>query len=190
MPQSRPKSKLLRVGINVFLLVHLYIMAVWGLPGSAFRNLLAKPVEKYVIYWGLWHSWDMFSPDPLALNFLVDAQITYQDGSTKIWEFPRMEKLSLARRFQKERYRKWRERVRQDSYAGVWDDTARFIARLNDTPTNHPVQVVLIRKWDPIPPPTVTPGTYYPDDFQPIPDHYDLRYSYRFKFYDVRPEDL
>src|SRR3954470_14934396 len=95
MLQSSPKSKLLRVGINVFVLVHLYIMLVWGLPGSAFRSLLAKPVENYVIYWGLWHSWDMFSPDPLSLNFLVDAQITYQDGSTRIWEFPRMEKLSL-----------------------------------------------------------------------------------------------
>ncbi|HEV8542570.1 MAG TPA: hypothetical protein VGR78_09275 [Verrucomicrobiae bacterium] len=184
------KSKWARGLITVFILVHVYIMAIWGLPGSGFRATLARPIEHYVIYWGLWHSWDMFSPDPLSLNFRVEAQIIYQDGSTRTWNFPQMDKLSLWDRFQKERYRKWAERVRQDIYAGIWDDTSRFIARLNDTPTNHPTKVILIRNWEPIPPPVLIPGTANPQDFQPRPEHYEMRFNYRFKFYDVQPGDL
>jgi hypothetical protein len=190
MSESRLKSKWMRGLITLFILFHVYIMAIWGLPGSGFRAALSRPIEKYVIYIGLWHSWDMFSPDPLSLNFLVQAEIIYQDGSKKTWDFPQMDKLSLWERFQKERYRKWGERVRQDAYAGIWDDTCRFIARINDTPTNHPARVILIRNWEPIPPPVVIPGASSPLDFQPRPDHYDMHFNYRFKFYDVQPGDL
>ena len=132
----------------------------------------------------------MFSPDPLSVNFRVSAEVVFRDGSTKSWEFPRMEKLGLGERFQKERYRKWRERVRQDVYAGIWDDTCRYIARLFRNPANPPVRVILIRYWQPIPPPRITAGKRKPDDFQPVPDHYDLNFNYRFKFYDVKPGDL
>jgi hypothetical protein len=179
-----------RWSITAFILLHVYIMAVWGLPGSGFRTLLARPIESYVDYMGLWHSWDMFAPDPLSLNFGIQAVIEYQDGSRKTWDFPRMEKLSLWERFQKERYRKWSERVRLDVNAALWDDTCRFVARVNDTPRNHPTRIILIRNWEPIPPPVTAPGSAVPQDFQPRPDHYEMRFSYRFKYYDVRPADL
>src|SRR3954465_5465996 len=122
MAEQQPKSWM-RVIITLFILFHVYIMATWGLPTSPFRTRLVQKIEDYVIYSGLWHSWDMFSPDPLSLNFRIQAQIIYQNGSTKMWDFPQMEKLGLWERFQKERYRKWAERVRQDAYAGIWDDT-------------------------------------------------------------------
>jgi len=176
--------------LSVFILIHLYIMAVWGLPGSTFRYIFSQPIAGYVIASGLWHSWDMFSPDPLAVNFNVEAQILYQDGSTKIWEFPRMEKLGIWERFQKERYRKWRERVRLDAYGMAWDDTARFIARLNDTWANHPVRVTLVRHWQPIPSPATVPGKSKFKRYQPITEDPNFKFNFRFKFYEVRPEDL
>src|SRR5207253_2523469 len=119
------KSVLKRVLISAFILFHFYIMAIWGMPGSTFRYFLSRPITTYVLDIGLWHSWDMFSPDPLAINFNLEAEILYQNGQVKTWTFPRMEKLGYWERFQKERYRKWRERVRLDMFSMIWDDTAR-----------------------------------------------------------------
>jgi hypothetical protein len=181
--KERPKSWM-RVVITLFILLHVYIMAIWGLPTSPFRSRMVQKIEDYVIWMGLWHSWTMFSPNPLSLNFNVQAFITYANGKMDVWEFPRMEKMGVWEKFQKERYRKWRERVRQDAYRQVWDETARWIARQHyKDPKNPPTKVVLMRAWGPIPPPAA-------GDYQPIPKDFDLKFSYRFKFYDVKKADL
>jgi hypothetical protein len=177
-----------RAVISLFIFCHLYIMALWGMPGSTFRYWLSVPISDYVLYTGLWHSWDMFSPDPLAVNFTLDAEILYQSGLTRIWTFPRMEKLGYFERFQKERYRKWRERVRLDVFSMIWDDTARYIARLNDMPANHPVRVTLVRRWQPIPIPIVREGS--PQEYQPMIAEPAFAFNYHFKAYDVKPGDL
>lgn len=184
-----------RRGISIFILVHIYIIAMWGLPGSRFRSSVIRPVADYVIETGLWHSWDMFSPDPLSVNFHLEAEITFEDGSRTIWEFPSMEKLGLWERFQKERYRKWRERVRQDAYGAIWTDTTRYIARLHNNPTNPPAKVVLIRHWEQIRPPLMVANPENPakpkyKDYQPMPKAWPKRFSYRFKEYEVPEEDL
>jgi hypothetical protein len=188
---KRDKAPWMRAFINAFIILHLYIIIFWGMPGSNFRNTMARIVEPYVVKLGLWHSWDMFSPNPLAVNFNLEARITFADGSTRLWEFPRMEKLGLWERYQKERFRKWRERVRQDAYRVVWNDTARYIARLHHNPTNPPIKVVLTRHWAPIPPPEpVAFGKSKLRDYQPIPKEYEMKFNYSFAFHDVKPEDL
>src|SRR5688572_25624170 len=189
MPEKIP-GKWKRRLISAFILFHLYIMAIWGLPGSTFRYIFTQPIADYVIESGLWHSWDMFSPDPLSLNFNVEALIDYQNGETRIWTFPRMERLGYWDRFQKERYRKWRERDRLDAFANVWDDTSRYIARLNDTPTNHPVRVPLVRHWVPIPAPVMRSGKSSFRNYQPMIGEPNFLFNYRFKYYDVKPGDL
>ncbi len=90
---TQPTKRGGRWCITIFILVHLYIMAFWGMPPSGFRNFMLQPVQDYVIKSGLWHSWDMFSPDPFSMNVNLHAQVFFQDGSLKIWEFPRMDKL-------------------------------------------------------------------------------------------------
>jgi hypothetical protein len=190
VPKEKPAGWK-RAFINAFIVLHVYIIVFWGMPASNFRNLAVSLVERYVIKMGLWHSWDMFSPDPLAVNFNVEAHITFEDGSMRIWEFPRMEKLGIWERYQKERYRKWRERVRQDAYGPVWDDTARFVARLNNTGTNRPAKVVLMRHWGPVSPPaTVSAGSLKLKDYQPMPKEFEMKFNYRFHFYDVKRGDL
>ncbi len=171
--------------ITIFILLHLYVMAFWGLPPSRFRSYMVAPIARYVLHSGLWHSWDMFSPDPQSMNFNLYAEVYFQDGSVKLWEFPRMEKLGYWERYQKERFRKWRDRVRQDIYSSVWNDTARYIARLHNTGPNKPVRVVMVRQWEPVPPPDAD------ESYQPIPlTFHELSNSFRFSSYNVAPGDL
>jgi hypothetical protein len=170
--------------INAFIIFHLVALGLWSLPASEFRNWAAHPFENYILRMGLWHVWDMFAPMPLTINFRCEAEIVYEDGSTRLWDFPRMEKLGIFRRIPAERYRKWAERVRLDSYSVVWDDTARFIARLNNIkPGNPPVIVTMSRIWGAIPPPSQ-------GDYQPIPAEYILTNRYTFHMYSVQLEDL
>jgi hypothetical protein len=190
MEERLVKRPWLRAFINAFIILHVYIIVIWGLPSSRFRYVMTQPVQSYVLQTGLWQSWDMFSPEPLSLNFTVEAHIRFRDGSTNVWEFPRMEKLGIWERFQKERYRKWRERIRQDSYGIAWNDTARFVARLHNNPANPPVKVTLVRHWQAITPPALRPGTLDAKDYQPIAKDPDFKFNFRFKEYDVKPEDL
>lgn len=174
-----------RAALNVFIAVHVTFLVVWGLPSSLFRTRLCEPITSYMIYLGLWHSWSMFAPTPLATHFDVRAQVAYQDGSTNEWIAPRMEELPLWERVPKERYRKWRERIRIDEYMSIWDDTARFVARrMNTNPTNPPVEVKLTRYWVDIPPPNKT------NDFQPMPRSFKTEKEYTYAVCPILPKDL
>ena len=169
--------------VNLFIIFHLLALGFWSMPGSPLRRRLVRPFEPYVLKLGLWHVWDMFAPTPLMTNFRCEAEILYEDGSENKWEFPRMEKMGLFEKIPKERYRKWTERVRTDSYAVIWDDTARWIARNHsENKTNPPIEVRLVRFWGEIPPPK-------PGDYQPIPKEFEMLNRHVFHVYNVRPED-
>src|SRR5688500_17855748 len=87
-----------RGALNIFIAFHVVALFLWGLPDGAFRKHAAKPFEKYVVYIGLWHIWGMFAPKPLDVNFDVRATVKYQDGTTAIWQAPRIEKLPMSQR--------------------------------------------------------------------------------------------
>jgi hypothetical protein len=89
-----------------------------------------------------------------TINVHMNAVITFSDGSTKIYEFPRMEKLDLAGRFQKEKMRKLCEDVLP--WAGFEEflpAVARYIARANLNPDNPPIMVTISHNWTNMPPP-------------------------------------
>ncbi len=120
----------------------------------------------------------MFAPDPLRINAYLEAEVKFQDGSTLRWTFPRMEQLSMGRKYFKERWRKWAtDNVRLDRNSGLWADAARYVARLHQAMPSPPTQVKLIRLWADIPPP----------ERAKEPDNWN---SYAFFTYDVKPSDL
>ncbi len=168
-----------RIAISAFLLFHIVAITCWSIPLDspllvACRNL----IRPYFLWSGLFQSWDTFAPAPKSLNSYVDAVVIYKDGRTRLWKFPRMEQLSLTRRYFEERYRKYVETLKEDANVALWPDAARHIARLNDNPSNPPQIVMLIRHWSDIVP--RADGSYTPE-----PWHVQIFYEYN-----VKPTDL
>ena len=178
-PEALP-SVTRRTIISAFLLFHLVAITFWCLPlNTALIQAFRGAVRPYMAWSGLFQAWDMFAPEPLQMNLYLDAIVKFRDGTTRTWSFPRMEKLPIAERYFKERYRKFAEVVRLDQYSMLWPDCARYIARLNYNPANPPVEVSLVRNWSPIPPET-SDGSYSPGPWS----HYVF---FRFA---VQPGDL
>jgi len=64
--------------------------------------------------------------------------------------------MGYAERYQKERYRKWLERVRDKRFHNIVPDAARYVARLHQR-GSEPVTVVLSRYWTDVAPPDGEP---------------------------------
>lgn len=174
----------MKILVNVFIIFHLLAISLWSLPQSLFRSKLCQPFVPYMMWSALWQSWDMFSPNPMSANIHMDAVFVFKDGSMKTWDAPRMERLGYWQRYRQERYRKWRDRVRQDDYRLVWNDTARFLAYRYRQTNNPPEWISMRRHWSDIPPPRSGRSK------MPIPREYPLTNTYIFKVYNVQPEDL
>jgi hypothetical protein len=182
---KKPLSGWKLTALNLFIAMNLWALFFWGLPDGPFRNHMARPFERYVVYTGLWHIWGMFAPKPLDVNFDVRATVKYADGSTAEWICPRVEEMSQWQRMCKERYRKWRERIRSDEYRNIWDDSAHWIARqMNTKPQNPPVQVQLTRWWIETPPPNLK------QDYQPLPQRVAWNKSLVYATYPITAKDL
>ncbi|HXS96060.1 MAG TPA: hypothetical protein VN736_15750 [Candidatus Limnocylindrales bacterium] len=144
-----------RIVISAFIAFNLFAITCWCVPLDtplvvACRNM----VRPYMLYFGLFQKWDMFAPDPTKLNSYIDAVVTYRDGQTSKWGFPRMEELGIVDKYFEERYRKYmNDNLRLDTNSGLWPDAARYIARANNRAGDPPVLVTLVRHWSIVPPP-------------------------------------
>lgn len=130
-----------------------------------------SPLKFYLLGTGFWQYWDMFSPNPANVDLYCDAFVSYRDGSRKHYEYPRMFNLSLSRKFIKERWRKFFERVSDPRFRYLWNSFGRRIALESfDDPANPPTVVELHRRSLDINPPGVPPNRTYRDE---------LFYTYR-----------
>jgi hypothetical protein len=168
--------------INAFILIHLAVIVSLSIPPFfPFMTAISRLTTAYAWRTGLYQNWSMFAPDPMHVNTFVQAEITYRDGQTRIWTFPQMYELGYAERYAKERYRKYsNDNLRSESYAVLWPDAARYIARLNASPSNQPAVVKLLYNWATIPPLPARGEAAQPEQFG----------RHLFFTYTVRPEDL
>ncbi|AIE83404.1 hypothetical protein OP10G_0036 [Fimbriimonas ginsengisoli Gsoil 348] len=160
--------------IKAFVVFHLFCITVWATPApqEAVRTGKAKPLgSDYLLVWndrylktiqplrtylfvsGFWQYWDMFAPNPAQIDFWVDSEVIYRDGTKKYYLYPRMFLLPLPNKYAQERYRKYFERANDEGYTYLWPLFARRIAYLNDNPKNPPVSVRLTRHWYQVMPP-------------------------------------
>jgi hypothetical protein len=162
-----------RTAINAFILFHLVTVTCAALPVDfapvvAIRGL----VWPYVLWTGLFQRWDMFAPDPPTINSYIKTVVISQDRHMRVWSFPRMEELSVAERFRKERYRKFSDVLPQPQMARLWPDVARRVAGQFDHQPGALDKVLLIDFQSEIVPgamtdPPLTPGIFYEDYVHP-----------------------
>ncbi len=152
--------------INLFILWHAFALFMWLMPAnSAIVQAFVGVVRPYMVITAFAQSWSMFSPNPDKMDVYLEAKITYANGQTKSWEFPRMVHYGYVKRYEEERWRKMTENVTHGSNQNLWPMMARYAARVNDSdPHNPPVRVALIQHSRLIPPPgqAIPPYTVSP----------------------------
>jgi hypothetical protein len=167
-----------RGALSVFILFHLIAITCWVLPTNVWPVAGVKElVRPYMLWTGLFQSWDTFGPNPVDVNSYVKAVVVTRNRKILIWAFPRMEELGFAERYRKERYRKFVEVMQQLASAPIWPDIAKHVARMFNSPADPPDKVFLIQYVRPI-----KPGADEGD--QPA-----LKSSVFYEGY-VQPEDL
>ncbi len=137
--------------ISAFIIVHLTIIYCYLFNNHPYINNVNHFFFRYFAFLGLDQSWNVFSPGPRTTNPHLSAVITYKDGTTRIWSYPRMERLDFFSKIPKERYRKFFDDNAAWSMPVLWPEIARYVARINyDTPDNPPQVVSLLRYWSSI----------------------------------------
>lgn len=168
LKHSLPQSSGFKWLISLFILWHLFALTIWLLPYSPglVENSL-RVVRPYMTVTGFRQSWEMFAPLPDRLDAHVQARITYAGGQVRLWDFPRMQNMGYARRYQRERFHKLIENAHRDQYSYLWPYLARYAARCNNILPGHPpVSVELIRYYRIIPPPGLpAPSDYTATEF-------------------------
>lgn len=163
------KRGFLQGAISGFILFHLIAIACWALPlnFSPVKDV-REFVRPYMLWTGLFQSWDTFAPDPKAINSYLEAVAITQNRKQKVWVFPRMEQLGYGARYREERYRKFAEVLPQRSLSAMWPDVAQRVTRLFDDPSDPPAVILLIQFQAPIQPwmkqgvePALKPNIFY-----------------------------
>jgi hypothetical protein len=155
-----------RRAVNLFIVWQIFAVFMWVMPSnSAIVQAFVGVVRPYMVITAMAQSWSMFSPNPDHMDVYLEAKITYANGQTKSWEFPRMTHLGYVKRYEEERWRKMTENVTHGSNQNLWPMLARYAARVNDPdPNNPPVKVELIQHSRVIPSPgqSIPPYTAAP----------------------------
>lgn len=136
-----------RIAINIFLVFHLAMILCWAVPvNSRLVSEARVIIAPYMTWSGLAQGWNLFAPNPLSLNTRVEAEITYRNGETGVWKFPLPQDLDYLKRYMIERQHKFAfDSLLNDRFKVLRPDTARYIARLNNTKTDDPpVSVTLV----------------------------------------------
>lgn len=121
-----------KIVVSIFITIHITMMVTAGLPNqSAVGKEVMKTLRWYQVLFSLDQSWSMFAPNPSSKNSYLDAVITFKDGSTEKWTFPRASHLDEWPRFTSgERLRKYQqENLIPMSRNELWFDLARYLER-------------------------------------------------------------
>ena len=150
-PANAENAGFLRGAISIFILFNVVAILSWAIPLNVFPLPQIKEIVRpYLLWTGLFQSWDFFAPNPRPVNSYIQAVAVTQDHHMRVFNFPRMEQLSYGKRYREERYRKFVEVLCDSRYAALWPDVARHVARLLNNSTDPPQMVILMKFQAPI----------------------------------------
>ncbi len=180
---EKPFGKYNKLSVWVLLLTYFLSVFIWISPEGAFKNAMLYYIKPLIGATSIGQSWSVFAPGVRDSNYHETALICFEDGSSKLYEFPRMEKLNYWLRFRREKYRKmFLDCMPWPDFSLFLPEFARYIARSNACPGNEPVMVTLVHNWCPMPP--ADPEHWVQRD--QLPEHIMQTPLY---VYRVQPED-
>lgn len=118
--------------ILVFFTLNVSIMVVAGFPDqSALGMKFLDAVGKYQALVMLYQPWAMFAPNPMNTTVFIEADLTFEDGSTSVWKMPRAQDIKGIRKvLTADRYRiLGQETLLPNQNDLVWFDLSRYITR-------------------------------------------------------------
>ncbi len=150
-PTSAESPGFLRGAISIFILFNLVAITSWAVPLNVppLREI-KELVRPYLLWTGLFQSWDFFAPNPRPVNSYIEAVAVTQNRHIRVFDFPRMEQLSYGKRYREERYRKFAEVLCDPHFAALWPDVAKRVARLLTSASDPPQMVILMKFEAPI----------------------------------------
>lgn len=154
----RRNCKLLLV--NAFILTYVWVLFWWLVYPTPLRTAMLKPFASAVVFSGLWQGWGVFSPNVRKRSIILFARVTYTNGTSDIWLYPRLDHMDVTKRAVLERYRKFAcDHINWEENSYLWPDFAKFVARLHSDDTRRVRSVDLYRMWkDLLPPERVLAG--------------------------------
>jgi len=122
----------------------------WSMPARLFppKALLDGVCGAVLNVFGLWQSWDMFSPDPRREDIRVEVRFANRDGTSHSLMLTAMNAMGYGERLQKERWRKFfNDHLRLDDERSLWQPFAEFMVRALRDEGQDPVSIELVRWW-------------------------------------------
>lgn len=140
------RSPVAQVLISIAIVLVLLAEVATHLPtGSAVHQSVGGEANYVIRLVATEQQWGVFAPDPRQTSLRIEGRVTFEDGSTAVWELPEGPRVGGNFRFY--RWRKWLERVRSDDFQDLWDPTARWIASLYDDRGSPVAKVELVRMF-------------------------------------------
>lgn len=120
-------------------------------PSSAITVGIGQSLKPFLSYFGLYNTCNVFAPEPVKYNQYFYAHIYYADGSTSIWQFPRLSQWAPGdwRRIVNLPYTEWQYYFMGSApVQPLLEDAARFIARSQRNRGLRPVKIVIYRQYN------------------------------------------
>jgi hypothetical protein len=138
------RSPVAQLLISIAIVLVLLTEIVTHLPsGSAVFRSVGTEANYLIRLVATEQQWGVFAPDPRQTSLRIEGRVTFEDGSTAVWDLP--EGPRIGGNFRYYRWRKWLERVRSDDFQSLWDPTARWIASQYDDRASPVARVDLVR---------------------------------------------
>jgi len=146
---SVPMSRRDQILISIFIATYFFCVGINICGNCPLKTYVRQFTQSIELFCGIEQSWNMFCPNPRDYSFHPYAIITFQDGSTALYEFPRPEKMNQLEETLRERVRKaFYDNMPWDDYSVFRPTLARHIARCFANPKNPPTQVSMCYNGD------------------------------------------
>ncbi len=166
------------LAINCFIVLYFSLCVPWLYcinledlnQQSALSTSLIKKLAPITGLTGLEQNWAFFSPKVRIDNHYNLAVVALQNGFLKLCELPRMEKLNILEKSQREKFRKlFDDNFPYHETGYIVPVFSRFLARANYSQYNPPSRIYYFLISDPLKPPASFSAKISPQesDLQP-----------------------